>query len=147
MKIHPKSPHSCYSFVFSFIVVSTRIYMILLSGDNAIPLVVLNCYVPGDVILTPLHTGSGCCATHITCGDKEQRILDSQTSPYTISPFWSFINERQQAGTLLFSLHLTIPPAWNSLIVFSLNLTAQFSPFPYIYMYVPALSFIFNSLL
>lgn len=88
-------------------------------------------------INSPPYRKRTCCATHITCascGDREQRTLNSQTSPYTISPFQSFINKRQQAGTLLFSLHHAIPPAWNSLIVFSLNPTAQFSPFPYIYV-------------
>lgn len=35
------------------------IYIPVLSWEYAIPVVVLTCYVLGDVILTPLHTGRG----------------------------------------------------------------------------------------
>lgn len=76
---------------------------------------ILKCNVLGDGILLPLCTGTGHVQLslhvhHVETENREHWIPKHPSTPY-LSPFQSFINERQQAGTLLFSLHHAIPPA------------------------------------
>lgn len=118
MKIHPKSAHTCFSFAFIGAAICN-------TCDGTEMLWEMVC-----LLLPPTTQEQDMlCSPHLHVHDVEtehrEHWIPKHPSTAYVSPFQSLINERQQAGTLLFPLHHAIPPAWNSPIVFSLNSTAR----------------------